>query len=212
MQHLVAVRQWLVSTVLSFRQVNSSSPHDRSWHSLTSKVNGQVTLVAQDEPCLIEVGLSRSSGPTSDGYFETVIAATRISGLNSGHMCFPVSNSAVDAEVGSNATLQIRYTLDWETDRKVTYYACADIMYVSTSQSSTQVPCFSATVDNLEVSDVDDEEDDNDDDDADDEDDDADNDNDSQSTILSDDEVAVSTQSSSLSSGAIAGIVIGVVA
>lgn len=161
-----------------------------------------MSLVAQDESWLIEVGLSHSSDPTSNGDFETVIAATRIPELNSGHMCYPVPNPAVDVEAGSNATLQIRYTSDWENDRNETYYACADIIYVSTSQFTTQVPCFNATIEDFEVSDVDDDNEDND----------SDNDNNSQSATSSDAEVSASASSSGLSGGAIAGIVVGVVA
>lgn len=122
-------------------------------------------------------------------------------------MCYPIPNPPSDVDPGSNATIQIKYTADFEKDRNETYYACADIYYVPTNQFTVQVPCFNASSDDFEAPD----------------DDSHDNDN---STISS---TAASTpvntadasdaeppssrpESSTLSGGAIAGIVIGVLA
>ncbi|BAE62024.1 unnamed protein product [Aspergillus oryzae RIB40] len=46
-----------------------------------------------------------------------------------------------------NATFQIKYTSDFDTDKNETYYACADIRYVAASKFTTQVPCFNVTAD-----------------------------------------------------------------
>ncbi len=75
----------------------------------------------------------------------------RIPEFNEGHECYPISTPSVDIEAFSNATLQIRYTSDFEDDRNETYYACADITYVPTSQFTYQVPCFNATVDDYNI-------------------------------------------------------------
>jgi hypothetical protein len=129
----------------------------------------------------------------------------RIPELNEGHQCYPVPNPSADIEALSNATLQIRYTSDWEDDRNETYYACADVTYVPTSQFTYQVPCFNATVDDFDIPDSDDDSDD-------------DSDGGSSSTDSAAGASATSgvtevteSSSSGLSGGAIAGIVVGVV-
>ncbi|KAJ9494291.1 hypothetical protein H2202_010215 [Exophiala xenobiotica] len=129
--------------------------------------NGQVALVAQDESWSIQVAISHRNSktkpgacgekvltmpdPTSNEDFETVIAAMRIPELDEGHQCYPIPDPPVDVEAGANATLQIKYTSDFDTDKNETFYACADITYVSTSQFTYQVPCFNATVDDYNI-------------------------------------------------------------
>jgi len=46
-------------------------------------------------------------------------------------------------------TLQIQYTSDLFDNRNETYYACADIHYVSLTQFTAQIPCFNVTTDNF---------------------------------------------------------------
>ncbi|KIY03120.1 uncharacterized protein Z520_01587 [Fonsecaea multimorphosa CBS 102226] len=118
-------------------------------------LNGQIALVAQDESWSIQVAISHKNDPTSNDDFEIVIAAMRIPELDEGHQCYPVPNPSADIEALSNATLQIQYTSDFEDDRNETYYACADITYVPTSQFTYQVPCFNATVDDFNITDSD---------------------------------------------------------
>lgn len=140
--------------------------------------------------------------PLSNDDFEVVIAPTRIPELNEGHQCYPIPNPAADVEAGANATLQIKYTSDFDTDLNETFYACADITYVATSQFNVQVPCFNATVDDFGLPEENDDDDDS-----------------STATgtaagATATASSAVSTSSSSssgLSGGAIAGIVVGVV-
>ncbi|OQV02536.1 hypothetical protein CLAIMM_07722 [Cladophialophora immunda] len=160
-------------------------------------LNGQIALVAQDESWSIQVAISHKNDPTSNDDFEIVIAATRIPELNEGHQCYPLPNPSADIEALSNATLQIRYTSDFEDDRNETYYACADVTYVPTSQFTYQVPCFNATVDDFNLTD---------------------SDPDSSSSASAAGATATSgvtegteSSSSGLSGGAIAGIVVGTV-
>ncbi|OAG34612.1 hypothetical protein AYO21_11208 [Fonsecaea monophora] len=161
-------------------------------------LNGQIALVAQDESWHMQVAISYKSDPTSNDDFEVVIPDTRIPELNEGHQCFPLPNPPADVEAQAPATLQIRYTSDFDTDLNETFYACADITYVPTSQFTYQVPCFNATTEDFEISEPDSEE--------------------STSTgsaagATATAEVPEATESSSsgLSGGAIAGIVVGVV-
>lgn len=132
-----------------------------------------------------------------------MIDGAHITSLAEGHQCYPVPNPPADIEASRNATLQIRYISDFEEDRNQTFYACADITYVPTSQFTYQVPCFNATVDDFDLPDGDD-------DDSDDS-----NETSSASAAGASATSSVSgtseSSSSGLSGGAIAGIVIGVV-
>ena len=121
-------------------------------------------------------------------------------------MCYPIPNPPSNIEAGSNATIQIKYTADFETDRNETYYACADIYYIPTNQFTVQVPCFNVSSDDFAAPD-----DDNHDD----------GDPATSSTASSvpasttgssETEPSSSSSNSSLSGGEIAGIVIGVLA
>ncbi|EXJ70767.1 uncharacterized protein A1O5_05757 [Cladophialophora psammophila CBS 110553] len=163
-------------------------------------LNGHIALVAQDESWSIQVAISHKNDPTSNDDFETVIAATRIPELNEGHQCYPIPNPSADIEALSNATLQIRYTSDFEDDRNETYYACADITYVPTSQFTYQVPCFNATVDDFNITDSDPDS--------------TSSDSAAGATATSEatgDMEDTESSSSGLSGGAIAGVVVGVV-
>lgn len=136
-----------------------------------------------------------------------MIASTRIPSLAEGHQCYPLPNPPSEVEAGSNATVQIKYISDFDTDKNQTFYACADITYVPTSAFTAQVPCFNATVDDYTISDNDSDDDDDDDDTA--------NATTSAGAAGASETAAVVTSSKSssgLSGGAIAGIVVGVVA
>lgn len=195
--HRHAALLQVLQTGLNFHcvsQPSRSEDHDTDIRA----VNGQIALVAQDESWSIQVAISHKNNPASNEDFEPIIAQTRIPELAEGHQCYPVPNPSPDIEAGSNATLQIVYTSDFEDDRNETYYACADITYVQASQFTYQVPCFNATVDDFNITDT--------------------NDGDSSSSTAS--SVAASSTSNNsvssdssnrLSGGAIAGIVIGAI-
>ncbi|KAJ9638477.1 hypothetical protein H2204_004247 [Knufia peltigerae] len=114
-------------------------------------LNGQVALVAQDESWSVQVAISYSNNPTSNDDFQTIIAPMRIPELDEGHQCFPIVNPPADVETGSNATLQIKYVSDFDTDKNETFYACSDITYIPTSQFTYQVPCFNATIEDFNI-------------------------------------------------------------
>jgi hypothetical protein len=185
-------------------------------------VNGQLALVTQDESWNVQIAISHKNSaylryllvyllssdfsnpdPTTNEDFDIVVEGRRIQDIDPGHMCYPVPNPGVDAEEGMNATFQIKYTADFETDKNETYYACADVTYVAASRFTYTVPCFNATVEDFTLSNS------------------TDSDDDSNSNSNSDSASSGSnneTESSSggggggLSGGAIAGIVVGAVA
>lgn len=137
--------------------------------------------------------------PQSDDDFEAVKAP--IADLDPGHMCYPIPNPPANTGVNSNATIQIKYTADFETDLNETYYACADISYVPTREFNMQVPCFNVSSDDFEAPEEDDPISSATAPSA------ADSTADSSET----EPTTSSSDSSSLSGGAIAGIVIGVI-
>ncbi|KAL4787982.1 hypothetical protein BJX76DRAFT_353776 [Aspergillus varians] len=167
-------------------------------------VNGQLALVIQDESWNVTISISDRNNPTSNNDFSTLVSDRSISDIDPGHMCYPVSNPGVDTEAGMNATFQIKYTSDFDTDKNETYYACADITYVPASKFAYQVPCFNVTTDEFtSTNDTD-----------------SDSDSDSTSSSSSGSNAGSSSSSSDsgsgggsgLSGGAIAGIVVGCVA
>ncbi|EXJ94883.1 hypothetical protein A1O1_00001 [Capronia coronata CBS 617.96] len=175
---------------------SASAPGNRTIFPL---LNGVVSLVAQDESWEMTVSISYNSNPTSNDDFEEIIAATHIPEVDEGHTCYPVPNPPTDVEAGANATLQLKYTSDFDTDKNETFYACADISFVSTSQFDVSVPCFNATTEDFTISDNDSSDDDS-------------SDGTSTSSSASSSTTSSSSSSSGLSGGAIAGIVVGVVA
>ncbi|KAL5336419.1 hypothetical protein BJX70DRAFT_284215 [Aspergillus crustosus] len=113
-------------------------------------VNGQLALVVQDESWNVQIAISHRSNPTSSNDFTTVVSEARISDIDPGHMCYAVPNPGINTEEGMNATFQITYTSDFDTDKNETYYACADVSYIPASRFTYQVPCFNVTADEFE--------------------------------------------------------------
>lgn len=85
--------------------------------------------------------------PTTNDDFEPFIDGSSLSDVNPGHECYSVPNPSIDVEEGMNATFQIKYTSDFDTDKNETYYACADVSYIAASKFTYQVPCFNVTSD-----------------------------------------------------------------
>ncbi|KAJ5505031.1 hypothetical protein N7463_007905 [Penicillium fimorum] len=108
-------------------------------------INGKLALVLQDESWNVQVAISHKSNPTTNADFEPFIDGSSLSDVEPGHECYSVPNPSVDVEEGANATFQIKYTSDFDTDKNETYYACADVTYVAASKFTYQVPCFNVT-------------------------------------------------------------------
>ncbi|KAL2819205.1 hypothetical protein BJX63DRAFT_31587 [Aspergillus granulosus] len=167
-------------------------------------VNGQLALVTQDESWNVQIAISHKNNPTTNEDFNIIVDQRRIQEIDEGHTCYAVPNPGVDTEEGMNATFQIKYTADFETDKNETYYACADVTYVAASKFTYQVPCFNATVDEFTLTDSDD-------------DDSSSSNNSNSNSDSASSGSSIETGSSGgggggLSGGAIAGIVVGAVA
>lgn len=83
--------------------------------------------------------------PASNNDFETLIQDKSIADLNPGHSCVQVPDAPSSVSAGDNATLQIIYKADWDAPHNQTFYACADITFVSKADFSFRIPCFNAT-------------------------------------------------------------------
>jgi Tfp pilus assembly protein PilW len=83
--------------------------------------------------------------PTSNDDFETLIQEKSITDLNPGHTCVQVPDAPSKVSAGDNATLQIIYRADWDAPHNQTFYACADITFVTKSEFKFEIPCFNAT-------------------------------------------------------------------
>lgn len=67
--------------------------------------------------------------------------------LDAGHECYAVPNAPSSVSSGSNATLQLSYISQFETDTNNTFYVCADITYIPLAQFTTDIPCFNVSID-----------------------------------------------------------------
>ncbi|POR37864.1 Cytokine inducing-glycoprotein [Tolypocladium paradoxum] len=119
-----------------------ASPGNRTNFPLTG---GAVALVAQDDYYKSKISISYSNDPTTNTDFSTLLETVDISDLNPGHTCAKVPDAPPRVAAGSNATLQIIYKADWDAPHNQTFYACADITYVTAADFKIRIPCFNAT-------------------------------------------------------------------
>ncbi|KAI1951269.1 hypothetical protein LOZ57_001824 [Ophidiomyces ophidiicola] len=108
-------------------------------------INGAIALVIQDNSSNIHISVSYKDEPRSSDDFVALPEPKQIDKLDPGHGCYPLPPPPRDIEDGSNATIQLKYLSEFDSNRTETFYACADIRYVSASKFKTQVPCFNAT-------------------------------------------------------------------
>ncbi|GKU09453.1 gpi-anchored protein [Fusarium langsethiae] len=108
---------------------------------------GAVSLVAQDDyyNTKISISYSNDQDPSSNDDFATLIQEKSIADLNPGHSCVKVPDAPSGVSAGDNATLQIIYRADWDAPHNQTFYACADITFVSKADFDFAIPCFNAT-------------------------------------------------------------------
>ncbi|KAF7553523.1 hypothetical protein G7Z17_g3533 [Cylindrodendrum hubeiense] len=121
---------------------SSASVGNRSEFPMSS---GKVALVDQYESYSVQLSISYLSNPTKNSDFSVLISADDFADIERGHTCVSVPDAASSVDAGQKATLQIKYTSDWEDDEDETYYACADIQYVELTNFDVSVPCFNAT-------------------------------------------------------------------
>ncbi|RBR26359.1 uncharacterized protein FIESC28_00859 [Fusarium coffeatum] len=106
---------------------------------------GAISLVAQDDYYNSKISISYKDDPASNSDFQTLIQDKSIADLNPGHSCVQVPDAPSSVSAGDNATIQIIYKADWDAPHNQTFYACADITFVSKADFDFRIPCFNAT-------------------------------------------------------------------
>lgn len=96
----------------------------------------------------IAKSLTHSSDPKSQSDFTYILNPVPINEVDPGHTCLSIADPPSDIAAGTNATIQLRYTADFDRPENQTFYACADITYVAAAGfNKADVPCFNATDD-----------------------------------------------------------------
>lgn len=86
-----------------------------------------------------------SPDPTANNDFTTLIKPEVFAELDMGHTCVNLADPPSSVKPGANATLQIKYIASFDKPENETFYACADITYVEFSNFKDKIPCFNAT-------------------------------------------------------------------
>ncbi|KZZ97413.1 hypothetical protein AAL_03377 [Moelleriella libera RCEF 2490] len=138
-------------------------PPDRSWSAAADNTapcgsvdvvrnrtsfpltDGKVSLLDQKEAFSVELSISYKENPASNNDFTTLIKPEVLAELDRGHTCVPVANAPSSVRAGQNATLQIKYTASFDKPENETFYACADITYVELPDFKENVNCFNFT-------------------------------------------------------------------
>ncbi|GAD97854.1 hypothetical protein ANI_1_2002014 [Paecilomyces variotii No. 5] len=113
--------------------------------------NAAVALVLQDESYSINLAVSYDNDPQSIDDFTTIVSSKDFPELYPGHECYAVPNPPSNITPGTNATLQIKYSSDFDTPQNQTFYACSDITYVPSSEFKVDIPCFNVSTEDPEV-------------------------------------------------------------
>ena len=86
--------------------------------------------------------------PKSQSDFTYILDPIPINELDPGHTCLSIADPPSAIAYGTNATIQLRYTADFDRPENQTFYACTDITYVRSADfDASAVPCFNATED-----------------------------------------------------------------
>ncbi|PFH55553.1 hypothetical protein XA68_18069 [Ophiocordyceps unilateralis] len=117
--------------------------------------NARISLAAQNEAWDARLAVSYLAEPKSDADFSNLIDASILRDVDPGHTCLAVADADPIVRAGDNATLQIRYSFDYDSPFQEFFYACADIVYVRPERfRRPSLSCFKATV--VETDDYDD--------------------------------------------------------
>ncbi|KAK7512471.1 uncharacterized protein IWZ02DRAFT_87093 [Phyllosticta citriasiana] len=105
---------------------------------------GSVALTIAQEAWNIEFHIAFGNNPTSQSDFSEQVVSN-VSEVEPGHECYKLDALPSNVTAGSNATIQLEYWAEYDSDRNQTFYACADITFVEASAFTQQVPCFNVT-------------------------------------------------------------------
>ncbi|KAJ4392279.1 hypothetical protein N0V93_005904 [Gnomoniopsis smithogilvyi] len=123
---------------------SASGVTNRTMFPLTQ---GEVALSIADDAWKVAFYISFDNDPTSQSEF-TEQVVHNVTEIEPGHQCYKIDDLPSSVTAGSNATIQLEYWADYEDENSgnnETFYACADIYFVETTDFSISVPCFNVT-------------------------------------------------------------------
>ncbi|RDW85240.1 hypothetical protein BP6252_02830 [Coleophoma cylindrospora] len=106
--------------------------------------SGIVSIVAAGNAYSVAFSIAYVDNVTSQSDFTTQLAKT--ASVSAGHQCYTLPDSAATITAGTNATIQLEYTAQYNGSAYEIFYSCADITFVNPSDFTTDVACFNATV------------------------------------------------------------------
>ncbi|KAM7197125.1 hypothetical protein V8F33_005784 [Rhypophila sp. PSN 637] len=106
---------------------------------------GAVALIAQDDSYSAQLSISFQDDPKTQNDFTFVTNPAPFREIDPGHSCFHLPDPPARISSGQVATIQLKYTADFDRPENQTFYACADIIYVLPENFDIPIPCFNAT-------------------------------------------------------------------
>jgi len=107
---------------------------------------GSVALSIADDAWMVAFNIAYDNDPTTQSEFQSLIVGN-VSEIVPGHQCYRTPNIPSSVSDGTNATIQLEY---WSNDadgghRNESFFACADITFVTVQDFTIQIPCFNVT-------------------------------------------------------------------
>ncbi|KAK7534209.1 uncharacterized protein J3D65DRAFT_632760 [Phyllosticta citribraziliensis] len=145
---------FLWPTYRTWSAANDNTPPCGSAATATNRTQfpleqGSVALTIAQEAWNVEFHIAFGNNPTSQSDFQEQVVSN-ISEVEPGHECYKLDALPSNVTAGTNATIQLEYWAEYDSDRNQTFYACADITFVETSAFTAQVPCFNVTASDFE--------------------------------------------------------------
>ncbi|KAI1164812.1 hypothetical protein F5B18DRAFT_670459 [Nemania serpens] len=139
-------------------------PEDRPWSATSDNIGpcgsssgasnrtefplsqGSVALTIADEAWNVAFSIAYGNDPTVQSQFAQQVVD--VPEVESGHQCYKVADIPNTVVAGSNATIQLEYWSNMDNElggRNQSFFACADITFIEAAKLTTQVPCFNVT-------------------------------------------------------------------
>ncbi|KAJ8120952.1 hypothetical protein ONZ43_g2475 [Nemania bipapillata] len=115
---------------------------------------GSVALTIADEAWNVAFSIAYGNNPTTQSQFSQQVVS--VPEVESGHQCYKVAEIPDSVVAGSNATIQLEYWSNMESElngRNQSFFACADVTFVEAADFTIQVPCFNVTASDFESGD-----------------------------------------------------------
>ncbi|KAH8901313.1 hypothetical protein GQ53DRAFT_606251, partial [Thozetella sp. PMI_491] len=114
---------------------------------------GSVALSIADDAWNVAFSIAYENDPQTQSAF-TQQVVSNVSAIEPGHQCYKIGQIPSTVAQGTNATIQLEYWSNVDNElggRNQSFYACADITFVEAVNFSIQVPCFNVTSSDFEL-------------------------------------------------------------